>query len=448
MTTRGFILGSAFRGIAYLAVCLLWISTAEGQTPVPGNNAVYNSNGNCSAGSPCAPSSAFIDTTVLPGADICDTIYQVLHSASYTAAVFDARGISTHMTCNLGSPWFENGTGYVNKPSTILLPAGTITASIPWVLPTNTKLIGVAKGNVQGNGDNYILETTIVAGFSSGAVVQFGDSNCPSSGCQGISVEHLTINGNSQTVNGIENDNCGLLCYVDHVTMYQVLGTGLMVSGTNATDSGPYSNITFDVGSSMDTMTQCAQIKGTNGTRGIHGITCIASPAATNGILLDASNNSIEDVRIIGFYNGIVVGSHAAAKSNVLLNIYGDTNTSIQQPINLIQIYSGTVSDLAIIAVANPATGTTTIQDLQGLTTLSDPYVGMYVLGDPGSGGNSRFTTSTTMSANAATWMFGSGAPHPLTPCAMGSLYSDASGTATSGLYVCTPSGWQGVPTQ
>jgi len=221
---------------------------------------------------------------VLPGADICDTIYQVLHSASYTAAVFDARGISTHMTCNLGSPWFENGTGYVNKPSTILLPAGTITASIPWVLPTNTKLIGVAKGNVQGNGDNYILETTIVAGFSSGAVVQFGDSNCPSSGCQGISVEHLTINGNSQTVNGIENDNCGLLCYVDHVTMYQVLGTGLMVSGTNATDSGPYSNITFDVGSSMDTMTQCAQIKGTNGTRGIHGITCIASPAATNGI--------------------------------------------------------------------------------------------------------------------------------------------------------------------
>lgn len=448
MTTRGFILGSAFRGIAYLAVCLLWISTAEGQTPVPGNNAVYNSNGNCSAGSPCAPSSAFIDTTVLPGADICDTIYQVLHSASYTAAVFDARGISTHMTCNLGSPWFENGTGYVNKPSTILLPAGTITASIPWVLPTNTKLIGVAKGNVQGNGDNYILETTIVAGFSSGAVVQFGDSNCPSSGCQGISVEHLTINGSGQTVNGIENDNCGLLCYVDHVTMYQVLGTGLMVSGTNATDSGPYSNITFDVGSSMDTMTQCAQIIGTSGTRGIHGITCIANPTATNGILLDASNNSIEDVRIIGFYNGIVVGSQAAAKSNVLLNIYGDTNTSIQQPINLIQIHSGTVSDLAIIAVANPATGTTTIQDLQGLTTLSDPYVGMYVLGESSSGGNSRFTTSTTMSANAATWMFGSGAPHPLTPCAMGSLYSDASGTATSGLYVCTPSGWQGVPTQ
>jgi len=412
-----------------------------------GQNAVCPSQTGCS--SPVG-TNAFIDGSSVPqGHDICDTIYVILKASTYLPAVIDARGISgaANLTCTKGSPWNESGS-YVNKPSVILLPAGTIITSVPWVLPANTKLIGVAKGNIQGNGNNYILETTIVAGFSSGAVVQFGDSHCPSSGCQGISVEHLTINGSGQTVNGIENDNCGLLCYVDHVTMYQVLGTGLMVSGTNATDSGPYSNITFDVGSSMDTMTQCAQIIGTSGTRGIHGITCIANPTATNGILLDASNNSIEDVRIIGFYNGIVVGSQAAAKSNVLLNIYGDTNTSIQQPINLIQIHSGTVSDLAIIAVANPATGTTTIQDLQGLTTLSDPYVGMYVLGDPGSGGNSRFTTSTTMSANAATWMFGSGAPHPLTPCAMGSLYSDASGTATSGLYVCTPSGWQGVPTQ
>ena len=73
-----------------------------------------------------------------------------------------------------------------------------------------------------------------------------------------------------------------------------MLGTGLKVSGVNATDSGPYSNITFDVGSSPGSSTQCAQIFGTNSTRGIHGITCIATPNANNGILLDAPNNSIE----------------------------------------------------------------------------------------------------------------------------------------------------------
>jgi hypothetical protein len=144
---------------------------------------------------------------------------------------------------------------YLNKPSTILLPAGTITTSVPWVLPTNTKLIGVAKGT-NSSGNNYLSETTIEAQFHGGAVIQFGDGHCPSAGCQGISVEHLTIYGFGNIVNGIENDNCGLLCYADHVTMYQVLGTGLQVSGVNATDSGPYSNITFDVGRVAQTFDQ------------------------------------------------------------------------------------------------------------------------------------------------------------------------------------------------
>ena len=287
--------------------------------------------------------------------------------------------------------------------------------------------------------DSNLPDTTIQASFGSGAVLQFGDSHCPSGVCQGISVEHITIEGNSSALNGIENDNCGAMCYVDYVKMYQVLGTGLRVSGANASDSGPYSNITFDVGNSTGTSTHCAQIIGTNRTRGLHGMTCIATPSANSGILLDASNNSLEDVRIIGFYNGIVVGSNAAAKSNVLLNIYGDTTQGgIQQPINLIQIYSGTVSDLAAMAVANAGgTGTNTIQDLQTSKTLSDPYVGMYVLGESnGSSGNSRFTTSP----NAATWAVGTSNP-PTLGCVtanLGSLYSliPATGNAAH-LWVC-----------
>jgi hypothetical protein len=300
MTSAARLLWSSFATAVLIGLCSLSILSAA---QVQGNNAVYNSKGNCSTSSQCAGSSAFIDANALinnPGnqaSDICDVIYKTLGGiiqTSYTSlgAVIDARGVSgSALNCTKGSPWSENGI-YVTQPSpaTILLPAGTITASFSWVLPTNTKLIGVAKGT----GNSYVLETTIKAGFSSGAVVQFGDGNCPSSGCQGISVEQVTINGNAQTVNGIENDNCGLLCYVDHVTMYQVLGTGLTVSGANATDSGPYSNITFDVGGSPASSTQCAQIIGTSGTRGIHGLTCIASPDASNAVLLDASNNSLE----------------------------------------------------------------------------------------------------------------------------------------------------------
>jgi len=226
----------------------------------PGNNAVYSSNGTVG-------SAAFIDASIFlgngsnQGVDLCDIIYGILSgrikTSSYTTAgaVFDARALSgAAPTCTLGSPWSE-GSSYANVPSTILLPAGTIITSVPWVLPTNTKLIGVAKGT-NSSGNNYLSETTIEAQFHGGAVIQFGDGHCPSAGCQGISVEHLTIYGFGNIVNGIENDNCGLLCYADHVTMYQVLGTGLEVSGVNATDSGPYSNITFDVGRVAQTFDQ------------------------------------------------------------------------------------------------------------------------------------------------------------------------------------------------
>jgi hypothetical protein len=139
--------------------------------------------------------------------------------------VIDARGISgSALICPAGtSPWLV-GTTYVNKPSEILLPPGVITTSVPWVLPANTKLIGTAKATSVGgigSGGGYNLETSIQAStsFSGSAIVQFGDSAHCSTPCQGISVEHLTVMGNGSSVaNGIENDNWGAQCYVDHLT--------------------------------------------------------------------------------------------------------------------------------------------------------------------------------------------------------------------------------------
>jgi hypothetical protein len=181
--------GVLFGVVAWSSVCP---TDALGQA---GDNAVYNSSGNCSSTSPCTASPAFIDATaVTQHADICDTIYlSILSPSSYppNGEVIDARGLGgSTLTCTKGSPWNESGV-YVNKPSVILLPAGRITTSVPWVLPANTKLIGIAT-----SGNNSLLDTTIqAASLSSGAVVQFGDSHCPSSGCQGISVEHLSISG-------------------------------------------------------------------------------------------------------------------------------------------------------------------------------------------------------------------------------------------------------------
>jgi hypothetical protein len=149
-----------------------------------GENAVYN-------GTSPVPSPSFIDSSMFAGSatDICGVLQFVLAGSSYPAsgAVIDARGFNpnnTKMTCE-ASPW----AGITNpKPSTILLPAGTIQISTPWVLPSNTRLIG------EGESDpvNAVPGTTIqaVAGseMNPNTMITFGSSAvCGSSGCSGIS---------------------------------------------------------------------------------------------------------------------------------------------------------------------------------------------------------------------------------------------------------------------
>jgi hypothetical protein len=233
--------------------------------------------------------------------------------------VIDARGISgtSNLKCTHGTPWTEGSTT-VTAPSTILLPATggatptPIIISTPWILPSNTHLIGEGDGiPVYSSGTlTSTPGTTIQAasGFS-GTMIQFGSSSpvCPSTGCSGISVENLTLDGQGplgQTVNGIANAYSQDGSYVDHVSLYQILGTGLAVSGI-ASNSGPYSNITFDTGGSSGLPgTVCASINGVGGTHGIHGLSCNSETNDANAaVLLDSSNNSIEDVRIVGFYD-------------------------------------------------------------------------------------------------------------------------------------------------
>lgn len=97
------------------------------------------------------------------------------------------------------------------------------------------------------------------------------------------------LDGRGNSVNGVVNYYAGSLRYADHVGLYQILGTGLLVGGV-ATGSGPYSNINFDTGSSTATSsTVCAQIVGPNlqGTAGIRDLssTSAESRRACSGAL-------------------------------------------------------------------------------------------------------------------------------------------------------------------
>jgi len=422
-----------------------------------GNNAVYNPSGSC-----CIGSSAFIDAyeifTIKGYADICDTVYKVLQPSGYSAAVIDARGLSgSALKCTKGSPWNESGN-YLNKPSTILLPAGTIQISTSWVLPNGTKLIGEGTTGAEDI-SGIVLPTTIQdsGSLTSGAMIQFGDStNCPSSVCTGISVDHLVLDGDNQTVTGILNENAQDSSYVNHVTLYRILGTGLSIGanpfGGSAQNSGPYENINYDTGPSGVSTSTCASINGLGSTHGIHGLSCVSPPDSQTAILLDSSNNTLRDVRIVGFFDGILVGSKAAAHSNVLLNIFGDTTTGgSRPPVRVVHISNNgnPVTDLSIMGVNNPLGGPNgeySIYDDLTSAYLIDSYVAMYVIGQSKYQGFSRYTTSP----NAATWVFGNG--KPLGGCPTGSLYSCIggagacpNGSGSAALWGCVSQVWQPI---
>ncbi|MGA8490544.1 MAG: hypothetical protein WB711_09000 [Terriglobales bacterium] len=220
---------------------------------------------------------------------------------------------------------------------------------------------------------------------------------------------------------------------MDHVSLYQILGTGLSVS-SSANDSGPFSNITFDTGAYSGGI--CASINGLSGTRGIRGLSCTNRGASEAGaaVFLDSSNNFIRDVTISGFHDGISVGTNASAKSNVLVNINGETkncNPVCGPPINTVHIEGYTtngkanVSDISIVGATNDGTGTVTIADDLTSTNLSDSSVGIYALGEPANNGYARFTTSS----NVASWA--TGATVPVGSCAQGSLYSCTNSVAS-----------------
>jgi len=349
-----FVLGTA----AVALVSWLLVCSTLARAQAAGNDAVFNSQNQITF------SPSFIDVSMLLppnsniGKDLCDAIYGLLSGQPLfplypvTGAVIDARGVSgaVNLTCSHGSPWTEGGNT-VTAPSTILLPAtgalptnpsNSIVISTSWILPPNTHLIGEGDGipifSTSGGTLISAPGTTIQAasGFS-GSMIQIGAPSpvCPLVNtiptCTGISVENLTLDGQGQSINGITNAYSQDATSVNHVSLYQIRGVGLLIeqgsSGGNATNSGPYSNITFDTGSYQGTTgTVCAQIFNAVSTHGIHGLSCASetndAPAA---VLLDSSNNSIEDVRIVGFYDGISVGKNAPALSNVLLNIIGDT---------------------------------------------------------------------------------------------------------------------------
>ena len=423
------------------------------QAQYAGDNAVFNSTNTQTY------SHSFIDASKVPGSnsnsDLCARVNAALNNladtvghsgyGSATAAVIDARGTSTASACSQ-SPW-GSPSPTVWPGATILLPAGTIAITAQWTLPNGTRVIGQGTGGVFVSG---ATSTTIIqaeTGFPGGSpMIQMGSTStawCPSTGCAAVSVEDLTLDGNGKATMGIVNGQSQNYSFVRRVNFYQFSGISLKVYN-NAQNSGPYTDLGCSLGSvTPGTGTFCAQILNI-ATHGIHGMTVVgpSTAATTAAILLDAPNNTLEDIHIQGFQTGIAIGTNAAAtnpaQSDVLLNITGGAGVT-----KLIHISSTKPpSDLTLMAINNTNGSGTTIQDDLVLSTISDASVALYALGEKLTSGThtvySRFTTSKSQPS----WAVGTTPP---TGCTDGSIFSSTSGSGGSYLFVCRSGVWTGL---
>jgi hypothetical protein len=394
--------------------------------------------------------------------DICQAINYVFvdhNSINANGIVVDARGVTSPSTlaCTHGvNPWTTNT--YSSFSNVVLLPNGTITIDSTWQLPSRTRLVGQGPNltTIQTCTTSNICQKS----FTGTDIVDMGTSGlCANANndCPAVGIEHLTINGSNNQVNGIVNCCSQELSFVNDVAVTNIASgkTGLTVShdntsGFNADNSGPYSNIFFTgVG-------KCISVTATTNTRGFHGLTCISTGTSGPVISVDGANNSISDVYVQGGstqQDGIRLGFVGSAQGNVLTNVFGTQLASVihisaQSSSSAVCPYY--VCDVTVLGVTKSGGTSAAIKDdLPGGPTLTDTNVGMYLVGEPIQGGGttigySRFTTSTTSSAHAVTWLVGAANPSGST-CPTGSLFSCTTSICTKTLWGCVGNGWAGI---
>jgi hypothetical protein len=513
----------AFAGVRGLflgiqAVLLVWLLTSakvEAQAPPPTNQEPQGYKAVWSCPEPCTitGSTAVIDASAFctgscpaQNTDFCAVLNSALSAlpkpdGTHLQGVVDARGVvpGTTLPMACASDPFQSliNTGNVGN-ITVLLPALTINLQAPWILPSNVRIVG------EGSLTVLAVDPTTFTTDGTKSMLEMGAS----AGSTGVVVEHLRVNaanpviGGTLGLHGIYNANAQDASYVDDVVLVAgaalnqtTTTTGLWV-GPEAANSGPYSNILFQAaahcadsctnhGTCACSATACVKIMAP--TRGLHGITCTANsvtpgnqptiPAAA--IYLDASNNTIEDVHVEGFYDAVVVGDNADGENvtvagNTLVNILsGDGTGPVQNAVHICNPgatygapnYSActsnsgiTIEDLSIlgaqnIGIAGSFTANTIQDDLTGAKinpSQFPTFVAKYVLGEAFLDGNTaigytRFTTALDgvngTKPTVPTWTVGGNATN--SPCpAPGALYSNTNGSGTAPnlntVYVCT----------
>jgi hypothetical protein len=320
--------------------------------------------------------------------------------------------------------------------------------------------------------------------FSGTDVIDMGTSGC--TGCSGITIEHLKVDGNGLLVNGIRNYS-GDPSYVSDVNFSNIgmpSGSGgsatALIVDANAAGSGPYTNLNLTSGGICGTggCGACVSIQAP--TRGLHGITCSSvgvGAAAKAAIYVNANNNSVEDVHIEVFTDGIQIGTPSGTTpvSNVVVS--NVTGANVVNVVHVCGTKYGSAScgnttapnDVALLHISNGSTAgaDAVLDDVTGTVVGVIPAggasstVGMYLLGTSVVDSNGevavpRFTTAPgifgTSGGGVPTWAVGSMAPSG-SSCGLtgangaGSLYSNTTGKfgSKNTLFICIGGSWKAV---
>jgi hypothetical protein len=480
-TSKAFTTQWSVWGVLGLAVAALLFSPVL-VTAQQGDNAVYTTNNNV------VPSLAWVDASAFCGSggtgdchgsgfDFCAILSTALGKLPAQGGVVDVRGVVHPLggSQNCNSNPFANISQTNLSPITILLPASTIKMTGTWTLPNSTRIVG--------EGGFTILQGS--SGCCTGAMIELGPppgmSGCPSTPYSGISVEHLhLVGGSTGSYGGIDNECAQASSYVNDVGMDSLAGTGLTIGG-GASNSGPYSNLTFTTvtgPSCSGGSSSCVDIEAQ--TQGLHGITCLGDDTTGGsqghaGILVNASNNSIEDAHIETFWDGIEIGNSTSVVNNIFVsnvnaNQSNNCSSGVKNAVHICGNYSSTtfgacltygpMSDVTILQSVNETPSeTTSVQDdatgtsISGcrLTGCAKPITtAMYVLGEQDGGNTGEYSRFATSPANKSlygnnstvvpTWGVSNNVNPPSGACyTPGALYSyTAAVNGNHSIYVCT----------
>ena len=399
-----------------------------------------------------AASTSYIDAySATSGTDICtriNTAWGLVLGQTPTGSTppnvnsvtVDARGFTGSWNC-ASSP-FPVGTSPLPH-GVLLLGNAIITSSATWFVPSRTSLIGIGTGNTTV-GSSYGVNTVIRAANSfSGPILQMGDSS--GGPWFGIVIRSLTLDCNAQPgCGGIFNNEAEENSMVDQVQIWDAPSYGLHVSAANAddpghpgaTNSGPYQNIDISYTSNCGLSCNAAvgvqidgpgtQLSGSPVARSIREFNDITISGHATGFLKGAavvifgvstafSNSHIEYAQtgiaigvssttpcIFGSRGTTISGNcvtEGVEVSNVSIGTL--TNTLNQTAVVVGSPMSGAPAtyDVTLTGIANQCVNvkSATLQDYTSGATLSsvnDPYIGLYALGRC-SGGNCLVVKNT-----------------------------------------------------